>query len=156
MTQIDSIFENDIVAKLNLITVDNGFSDTVCVLDGSMKFYVDDLTNADKPLYFFPCVSARLGNDQVKPRGDSSGAIIKREIIIAGAVDAIDRQSINRKLNSLALDVRKALAVNNFDFNGSQASSIEIGGAEYEDPIPQDRYAMFEMRITVTYTEKWV
>lgn len=150
MTLIDEIFETDIIAKLETLT-------GVSVLDGYLIHYAKDLLGNENGLSF-PCVAAQLHTDSVSLKQGNIEGVITREVKLIGAVDAEDRALVNRKLNELVFNVRKALCVDKFDAvakRNTKATSIDVGGVVYSLPDSTDQYAYFEMAITIQYVEKW-
>lgn len=157
-TRIDTIFENDIIAKLNDISVANGYINETSVLDGYLVHYVNDLLAEDNALSF-PCIAAQLDNDSIEQTGNNTEGTVTRTVKVVGAVNVKDRALVNRKLNSLVFDVRKSLTFDKFDAKAKRSTlskSIMLGGTVYSLPKSQEQYAYFEMTITIEYVEKWI
>lgn len=153
MTTIDDIFENQIIESLKNITVENGYMNNVSVLDGYMVHYVNDLLN-EKDGLSFPCVAAQPVNEIVESSKAGVKAKITRVIKIIGAVSVSKRNLVNRNINSLVSDTRKALHLDKFN-NNSKATEIVIGNVEFNLPDNASQYAFFETTINVTYMEYW-
>lgn len=153
-TKIDTIFEESIIANLNKISIANGDLNDISVIDGFLVHYANDLLSEDNALSF-PCLAAQLDNDTVSLQKNNTEGIITRDVKIVGAVSVKDRALVNRNLNSLVFDARKALAFDKSDPRATQAKSIKIGGAIFSLPKQNDQYAYFEITITIEYTEQW-
>lgn len=157
-TKIDEIFENDIIAKLQDINVANGYTNEPSILDGYMVHYANDLLDVNNALSF-PCVATQLDSDTVEQTGNNTEGKVTRTVKVVGAVSVKDRSLVNRNLNSLVFDIRKALTFDRFDAKAkrsTKSNNIQLGGVTYSLPNTQDQYAYFEMTITVTYSEKWI
>lgn len=153
MTDIDTIFENDVVGRLNDITTANGYLNDASVLDGYLVHYVNDLLNETNGVSF-PCIAAQPISDSVNQSQTGVKASIARSIRVVGAVSVKERALVNRNLNALVLDTRKALSMDKFN-NKSKAKSIDLGETIYNLPERNDQYAFFEMTITINYIENW-
>lgn len=147
MAKIDDIFEQDIIAKLNTIT-------GVSVLDGFLVHYVKDLLNGTDGLSF-PCIAAQLDNDTVDIANDGTQGKIARSVKVIGAVSVGEKSLVNRKLNDLVFNTRKALYTDKFDKKATQATSIKVGNVIYSLPEVTDQYAYFELNILINYSETW-
>jgi hypothetical protein len=150
-TKIDSIIDDEINVKLNSITIANGFTGDVSVLDGYMVHYANDLTNNENGLGF-PCVAVQPDDDSVELSSSATKAKLGYKMKLIGAVSATDRDLIRPRLNELLLDVRKALTINTF-VNKSLATDIRLGGAIFALPEKHEQYAYFEMQVTINYVE---
>lgn len=158
MTRVDEIFETDIIANLSKIVEADGYYNTPSVLDGYLVHYANDLLDEDNALSF-PCVATQLDNDSVEQTGNNTEGRVTRTVKILGAVSVRDRTMVNRNLNSLVFDVRKALTFDKYNAQAKRAtksSAIRLGEVAYSLPNKHDQYAYFEMTITIEYTEKWI
>jgi len=152
-TKIDTIIDDEINVKLSSITIANGFSADVSVLDGYLAHYANDLMNGEDGLTF-PCVAMQPESDVLQLSASSLKAKSGYEMKLIGAVSATDRSSIRSKLNELVLDVRKALTIDTF-VNTSIATDIKLGGATFALPEKYEQYAYFEMQVTINYVESF-
>jgi len=150
---IDEIFEKDILDNLRKINAANNYQNSPSILDGYFLHYVEDLFNGEDN-FTFPCLAAQFADDEPAANKANTAAIISRTVVIIGAVDALPRDTVNRRLNSLLYDARCAVSMNRFD-ETSKATAIEIGGAKFELPKQSDRYAYFQLTLTIKYNEKW-
>ncbi len=154
MTIIDTIIQDDIISKLETMTVANGYDSDISVLDGFMVHFANDLLSADDGIGF-PCVAIQPESDTVIPSQDDTKAKIGRTVKLIGAVSAMDKSTVNANLNQLVYDVRRTLAIDKHD-NVSLASDIKLGSVAYSLPDKQEQYAYFEMTISLNYVEKWI
>ena len=147
---IDEIIDEEVIAELEKIKVDNGFENDVTVLDGFFKHYINDLLENRKNVGF-PCVVVQEGDEIVTSHHDNIQGELKRNVSIIGAVDARKKDTARKRLNSLLYDVRRAVCI---DYYGdkAQAEALQIGNVSFET---QDSFAFFEQKITITYYEKW-
>lgn len=154
MTTIDDIIETDINQKLKGISVANGYLNDVTILPGYLVHYANDLIDGKDGLSF-PAVAFQPIDDDPETSHDKTKAKNHRSMKLLGAVSVRDRDLVNKNINSLLFDVRRAIAMNKYN-NNSQAMEIEIGKADFNLPDSQDSYAFFEMPITIKYIEVWL
>ena len=151
MTKIDEIIDNEIIPKLQAITVANGFTGDVSLLDGYLVHYVKDLMENVDGLGF-PCVAIQPEDDRLILSPSNTKSKIEYNLKLIGAVSASHRSSIRAKLNDLLLDVRKALTIDKY-VNISIATEITLGSAVFALPEKYEQYAYFETKITLKYVE---
>jgi len=157
MITIETIMRDDFKARLEQISIANGYLNDVSVLPGYLVHYVNDLMNPDNSTTF-PCVAFQFVTDDVQV--DHSGTKSKnaRDIKIIGAVDVKVASTVNDRISTLLFDVRRALAMDkyqNFSEKTSLASEINIGRAVFDLPDPKSQYALFELPVEVKYNENW-
>jgi len=145
--------QDDIISNLETLTIAEGFTKDVSVLDGYMVHYAKDLLERNDGIGF-PCVAVQPQSDNVQPNQSQDKGKVTRIVKVIGAVDATDKSKVNADINQLVYDVRKVLSIDKYD-NNSKAESITLGGVEYALPDKQEQYAYFEMSVNINYVEQW-
>lgn len=155
MSDIDDILQADILDRISNISIVNGDTNDVSSLSGYLVHYANDLLDSTTALNF-PAVAVQPLYDDATPNSSNTVSNSDRVMRVVGAVSVVDPSLVNKNINSLLLDVRKALAFNEYDDNRvSKAKSIEFGRANFNLPDSQDQYAFFEMDITIKYIDNW-
>jgi len=155
MSDIDDIIQIEIIDKLTSISIDNGFNNDISVLDGYLVHYASDLLSGKNGLSF-PAIAVQPMTDTPNPNSSKIISKNERTMRLIGAVSVKVPADVNSSLNSLLIDVRKAIAMDKFlDSLSSKASEIDFGQAVFNLPDSQDQYAFFEMDITIKYIENW-
>jgi hypothetical protein len=91
--------QDDIIAKLNSLTVANGFSEDVSILDGYMVHYAKDLLAKEDGIGF-PCIAVQPHADTLILHPSQDKAKVSRILKVIGAVDATDRTTVNANIIS--------------------------------------------------------
>lgn len=154
MTKIDEILDEKIIPALEGISQTNGYLNDVSVLDGYFVHYANDLFQ-QKDNISFPCIAFEPERDIIESQAKGGKvARITRVVRLIGAVSAIDRSTVNKSLNSLAFDVRRAASIDSFS-DGRKTVTVTFGDCVYDLPKAQDQYALFDMKININYVEDW-
>jgi len=151
--KIDEIIEETFQPALESISVINGYLNNTTVLSGYMVHYANDLLDQNNDIKF-PCIAFEPVMDKVEQGRTGKIAKIGRVFKVVGAIDARKRKLVNKNLNSLVNDVRRAATIN-WSEEKTKAESVIIGDCEYALPKTTSQYAYFEMTITVNYVEEW-
>ena len=146
-TRLYESTRSNVYDKLAAISRPNGFKTDPCVLEGWLTLYAADLISG-KNGKTFPAICVQYANDK---NGQQKGSVdnkAERQLSVIGAVHVDDcGGSINEALDDLLFDIKCALC--------ELDRKIDISDVAYMLPETNEPYAMFEVKVTVTQTEKW-
>lgn len=131
--------------QLKKITTTNGYSENVCILEGFLNFYAEDLVQGRKGLHF-PAVAINYERELINQQGGTLNANTARTLNLVGAVSTDQPELVNLKLDELLFDVKVALGTER---------SLTITDVNFMLPENNTGYAMFSMTIKITQTEEW-
>lgn len=145
MTKLYEAVSKLVTDKLKKITTANGYSDNVCILEGFINFYVEDLVHGKRGLHF-PAVAVNYERDIIVQQTGSIIAKTDRTMNLVGAVSTDKPELVNNQLDDLLFDVKVALGTER---------NLTITDVNFMLPENNTGYAMFSMTIKITQTEDW-
>lgn len=155
MTNKASIITAELKAKLELITVANGYSNDVQILDGWLTHYIKSDLNSGGVEITFPCIAIEPSSETISGRSDLSNTPV-RTYKLVGAVSTSDPSQVTDNINKLLYDVRSSLGLVKESKNDSTAMRIILGDVEFKLPEQQyGQYAYFELTVDCVYNEEW-
>lgn len=131
--------------QLKKITTNNGYSNNVCILEGFLNFYVEDLVRNQNGLHF-PAVAVNYERELINQQSGTLNAKTDRTLNLVGAVSTDKPHLVNSQLDDLLFDVKVALGTER---------SLTITDVNFMLPENNTGYAMFSMTIKITQTEEW-
>lgn len=147
----EDLFKQVILDPIAGITKADGFNNDVTLLEGWLTHYAADLEKGIRGRTF-PAVAAHSRNENVisiKP-AYADGPVpaqLSRGVTLECAVSAADPELVNRNLESLLRDIKKALA--------PYRKTLTITTVDFILPEGSNRYAFLQIDINVVYNEEW-
>lgn len=145
-------FEKLLVNNIKEISIANGYSNDICILEGWIRHYQEKLEKQEDG-YFFPAVAMRpvdevcnwLYNDVGGENCVNNKAT--RKYLITGAVSVIDnKENYLYHMESLLLDVKRSL---------SDTRHVNLVKVEFDTPDANVGYAAFQITVALKpITEK--
>lgn len=145
MTKLYTAVTSMVIDKLKEIKTSNNYSNNVCILEGFMNFYAEDLVRGEKGLHF-PAVAVNYSRDLINQQTGSITAKTDRTLDLVGAVSTNEPELVNKLLDELLFDVKVALGT---------TRGLTITDVNFMLPENNAGYAMFNMTIKITQTEEW-